>query len=180
MLRPRPSHAVNLRSAHTRPPSHSASMGAPGSADRCHQPDNGFTPPILPALLRPSSPAPPFQVTGATDLTMAHIHQGNASTSGPVIVPLVPVGMPIAATATSLPMLTQPASGDGEPLPVPVAGGRWFEVQAPAQADAGLCRRLPAARLPALSVIRGPPALHAWSDSPPCLPATCRRAASQH
>ena len=38
--------------------------------------------------------------------------QGNATTSGPVIVFLVPVGVGSAATSTALPQLQPPQSGD--------------------------------------------------------------------
>lgn len=46
-------------------------------------------------------------------MTMAHIHYGNSTSSGPVVVGLVPVPDPKAMNASMAPtMLTTPVSGD--------------------------------------------------------------------
>lgn len=51
-------------------------------------------------------------VMNITNLTMAHIHAGNASTAGPVVVPLVPTPSEKSSNASGLAMLVTPQSGD--------------------------------------------------------------------
>lgn len=50
-----------------------------------------------------------LEVYDGVNITMAHIHLGNATTNGPPIVYLVPGGN--AAESSSLPMLDPPSSG---------------------------------------------------------------------
>ena len=61
------------------------------------------------------------------------IHLGNATSNGPPIVYLVPVGEGNAATpGASLPMLAEPVSGESELLPAAPSVG-WFPDRAPWQ-----------------------------------------------
>ncbi|KAK2075654.1 hypothetical protein QBZ16_001762 [Prototheca wickerhamii] len=56
-----------------------------------------------------------FEISDVVNMTMAHIHMGNSSTNGPVIVPILPLNASMSEFADgNLAMISPPISGDFE------------------------------------------------------------------
>jgi len=53
-----------------------------------------------------------LDVQNVENLTMAHIHWGNSTTNGPIVVDLVPTASEMATNSSGLMMLVDPVSGN--------------------------------------------------------------------